>query len=155
MTCVAARLARYFGIILNVKGNVGLNKWNKWTALVVSIGMVFAVICCGRIVCLCSDDPDGCGDSCHVCGGEAKGGLSADAPCSHVFLCGVDFWSEDGTVATAAYGGDSSSACVLSLCAVSCGQDIMPIAAAKCANAPPGSCSDSVLFRARRILLLS
>ena len=123
------------------------------TAIVVVFCMVYAAICCGRTVCLCSDDPDGCGEPCHVCGEHAPEGLSANEACNHFSLENIDFWAEDATVALAE---DTSAPDIDGAMRVLARSPISaPGLPAVCANAPPDKCSDSALFRVRKILLLS
>ena len=119
----------------------------------VAIGcMAFAAMCCGRIICLCSDDPDGCGEPCHVCGESLPDGLSAADPCNHFSLSSIDFLTQDDSLRAADV---PNSPCWMPLVYVSA--QVIPPCRDKAwlPNAPPGRCSDSALFRARWILLLS
>jgi hypothetical protein len=115
--------------------------------------MVLAVVCCGRTICFCSDDPDGCGEECHVCGDIPPDGVSSSDPCDHLSFGTLDFWNEDGGVTL---GGNCHVTVVPVWASVAAqNQFSQPCRLASRANAPPGTSSDSVLFRLRRILLLS
>ena len=127
----------------------------EWVALAVIGCMAFVATCGEHIVCLCSDDPDGCGEHCHVCGEVFPDGLSAADPCNHFAFSNVDFWTKDESVRAA----DAADA----LCPpyrmrrteaedsarLPCRDQARPT------TAPPGRCSDSAIFRVRRVLLLS
>ena len=122
-------------------------------ALVAAGCMALAAICCGRVICFCSDDPDGCGEECHVCEENLPDGVSAADPCDHLSLGFLDFWDEDGEVAVDGNGIFPVAPEWVSVAARN--QVLLSRRPTSCANAPPGTSSDSVLFRLRRILLLS
>ena len=123
-------------------------------ALVAASCMALAAVCGGRIICLCSDDPDGCCEPCHACGEEAQDGLSATESFSHFSLANVDFWIEDVDVVATA--GDTPLPVVHRWTRILARrQFLMSLLPVLRANAPPGSLSDLALFRVRRVLLLS
>ena len=124
-----------------------------WMTLVAACCTAFAAIYSGRVICLCSDDPDGCGESCHVCGDKVPDGLSPSERCNHFSIGDVDFWAEDENV-TAVGDGNLSAVCPWAR-SLECNQIFIFHVAAMSANAPPDGCPDVVLFLARRILLLS
>ena len=125
----------------------------KLVALVAAGCMAFAAICCGRTLCLCSDDPDECGEPCHVCCEEAPDGLSASETCLHFSLDAMDFCSEETSVTTA---GENVPSAAHGLAHIrKCRAIPMPRRPAMRSNAPPLKCSDTALFRTRRVLLQS
>ena len=129
------------------------DRLKNWVTLVAISCMAFAATCGGRIVCLCSDDPDGCGEPCHVCGEEVPDGLSATEPCNHFSFSSIDFWTEDRDVMAI---GDNTWPAVHGWARILVRHQIPTRRLFVLhANAPPGRCSDSVLFRVRRVLLLS
>ena len=65
---------------------------SDWVAIVAACFTAFAAICYGRTLCLCSDDPDGCGEPCHVCCEEAPDGLLAAESCDHISFGALYFW---------------------------------------------------------------
>ena len=123
-----------------------------WTvaACAAAACMALAVVLYGRTICFCSDDPDGCGEPCHVCGGAPMGELSMAEPCDHLSISDVDFYAEDTAVSVSA--GHEACDCVAYVAADLLRPVILP---AVRANAPPGERPDSTNFRRRRILLLS
>ena len=130
-------------------------KLKEWVALAVIGCMAFVATCGEHIVCLCSDDPDGCGEHCHVCGEVFPDGLSAADPCNHFSFSNVDFWTRDESVRAT----DAANA----LCTpyrmhrIEAAVSAKPpcLDRARSPTAPPDRCSDSALFRTRRVLLLS
>jgi hypothetical protein len=115
--------------------------------------MALAAVCCGRILCFCSEDPDGCGEHCHVCEEHVPDGVSAADPCVHLSFGFLDFWDEDGSVTVAGAGTFPVAPAWWPVAARN--MAVRPCRPTSRANAPPGTSSDSVLFRMRRILLLS
>ena len=123
-----------------------------WTvaAYATAACMAFAVAFYGRTLCFCSDDPDGCGEPCHVCGGAPVGELSMAEPCDHLSISDVDFYVKNPGVSVPAVH-------------VACACDVQVVAQvglhadlpAARANSPPGERPDSANFRRRMILLLS
>ena len=124
-----------------------------WMSLVAAGCMALAAVCCGQSLCFCSDDPDGCGEECHVCEENQPDGVSAADTCDHLSLGFLDFWDEDGKVTVAGAGAFLVPPAWWPVAARN--QILLPRHPTSCANAPPGISSDSVLFRMRRILLLS
>ena len=122
-------------------------------ALVAAGCMALAAVCCGRTLCFCSEDPDGCGEHCHVCEENLPDGVSASDPCDHLSFGFLDFWDEDGRVTVAGAGTLPTTQAWGAVAARN--QVVLPRRPTSRANAPPGTSSDSVLFRMRRILLLS
>ena len=122
-------------------------------ALVVAGCMALAAVCCGRVICFCSDDPDGCGEECHVCEENLPDGVSSFDPCDHLSFGFSDFWDEDGEVTVDGNGIFPVAPAWASVIARN--QVFLPRRPTSRAHAPPGAFSDSVLFRMRRILLLS
>ena len=126
-----------------------------WIAIAITVCMSFVAICGGRVICFCDDNPDGCGEPCHVCGERMPEGLSAGDTCNHFSFIGMDFLVErraSAPVGCPALRGvshklDSTLSLKLST--------LTSRTPAARANAPPGMCTDSELFRARRVLLLS
>ena len=106
-----------------------------------------------RFAFFCSEDPDGCGEHCHVCEENRPDGVSASDPCDHLSFGFLDFWDEDGAVTVAGAGALPAAPAWGSAAARN--QVALPRRPTSRANAPPGVSSDSVLFRLRRILLLS
>ena len=122
-------------------------------ALVAAGCMAFAAVCCGRTVCFCSDDPDGCGEECHVCGDIPPDGVSSSDPCDHLPFGFLDFWNEDGGVTL---GGNCHFTVVPAWASVAAQHQFsLTSRPASRSHAPPGTYSDSVISRLRRILLLS
>ena len=126
-----------------------------WVALAVIGCMAFVATCGEHIVCLCSDDPDGCGEHCHVCGEVFPDGLSAADPCNHFSFSNVDFWTKDESVRAA---NAANALCTpYRMCRTEAAVSARPPCRdpARSPNTPPDRCSDSALFRVRRVLLLS
>ena len=122
-------------------------------ALVAAGCMALVAVCCGRVICFCFDDPDGCGEECHVCEENLPDGVSATDPCDHLSFGFLDFWDEDGAVTVPGAGALPATPAWVSAAARN--QVALPRRPTSRTNAPPGALSDSVLFRMRRILLLS
>ena len=122
-------------------------------ALVAAGCMVLAAVCCGRTFCFCSDDPDECGEECHVCEENQPDGVSSFDLCDHLSFGFLDFWVEDGDVTVDGNGIVPVAPARWSVAARN--QILLPRRPTSCANAPPGTSYDSALFRKRRILLLS
>ena len=122
-------------------------------ALVAAGCMALAAVCCGRVICFCSDDPDGCGEECHVCEENLPDGVSSFDPCDHLSLGFLDFWDEDGEVTVDGNGILPVAPAWASVIARN--QILLPRRPTSRAHAPPGASSDSFLFRMRKILLLS
>ena len=129
------------------------HRFRDLVAVVAAGCMALAAVCCGQILCFCSDDPDGCGEECHVCEENLPDGVSAADPCDHLSLGFIDFWDEDGRVTVAGAGALPSVPVWGSVAARN--QVLLSRRPVPRALAPPGTSSDSVLFRLRRILLLS
>ena len=121
-----------------------------WMAITAVLCLAFVTTCGDRIICFCSDDPDGCGELCHVCGEHSPEGLSAGEPCNHFSFIGIDFRIEDVSAPTVSAVMFCDSFCLYDATIQS--PVMVPV---PCANAPPGIRSDSALFRTRRVLLLS
>ena len=124
-------------------------------ALAVIGCMAFVATCCEHIVCFCSDDPDGCGKPCHVCGETFLDGLSAADLCNHFSFSNVDFWTKDESVRAA----DAADALCTPyrMCRTEAAVSARPPCRdpARSPNTPPDRCSDSALLLARWVLLLS
>ena len=127
--------------------------FKDWMALVVAGCMALAAVCCGRTFCFCSEDPDGCGEHCHVCEEHVPDGVSAADPCVHLSFGFLDFWDEDGSVTVAGAGTFPVASAWWPVAAQH--QFSLTSRPASRSHAPPGTYSDSVLSRLRRILLLS
>ena len=129
------------------------SRLKKWVALAVIGCMAFVAACGECIVCLCSDDPDGCGEPCHVCGEVFPDELSATDPCNHFSFSSIDFWAKDESVTAA----DAANALFPPYRPRMTETSAKPpcLDRARSPTAPPGRCSDSALFRVRRVLLLS
>ena len=52
----------------------------------------------GAYLCLCEEDPDGCGHACHECGTLSTDGLDAGEDCFHIELPAVDLAVVDNDV---------------------------------------------------------
>ena len=122
-------------------------------ALVVAGCIALAAVCCGRVICFCSNDPDGCGEECHVCEENLPDGVSSFDPCDHLSFGFIDFWDEDGEVTVDGNGIFPVAPAWAS--GIARNQILLPRRPPSRAHAPPGTSSDSVLFRMRKILLLS
>ena len=130
------------------------NRVREWVALAVISCMAFVATCGEHIVCLCSDDPDGCGEACHVCGEVFPDGLSATDPCNHFSFSSVDFWTKDESVRAADAAYVPCTPYQVRMVEVFSARPPC-LDWARSTTAPPGRCSDSALFRVRRVLLLS
>lgn len=128
-------------------------RFKNWMALVAAGCVALAAVCCGWPLCFCSDDPDGCGEHCHVCEENLPDGVSSFDPCDHLSFGVLDFWDEDGKVTLAGAGTFAVAPAWWPVAARN--QVLLPRRPILCAHAPPGASSASVLFRLRRILLLS
>jgi len=124
-------------------------------ALAVIGCMAFVATCCEHIVCFCSDDPDGCGEPCHVCGEIHPDGLSAADPCNHFSFSNVDFWTKDESVRAANAANALSTPYRMHRTEAAVAARPSCLDRARSPTAPPDRCSDSALFRVRRVLLLS
>ena len=60
--------------------------------------MAFFVVGRGAYLCLCDEDPDGCGHICHECGTPSADGLGAGEDCFHIELPAVDLAVVDNDV---------------------------------------------------------
>ena len=88
-----------------------------------------------------------------MCEENLPDGVSAVDPCDHLSFGFLDFWDEDGRVTVAGAGTLPTTHAWGAVAARN--QVVLPRRPTSRANAPPGAFSDSVLFRTRRILLLS
>ena len=60
--------------------------------------LAFFVVGRGAYLCLCEEDPDGCGHACHECGTLSTDGLDAGEDCFHIELPAVDLAVVDNDV---------------------------------------------------------
>ena len=135
---------------MKVKGSL-----RNLVALVAIGCMAFVAMCCGRIICLCPDDPDGCGEPCHVCGNAFPDGLSAADPCNHFSCSSIDFLTKDDSLRVVEAADVPNSPCRMPLADAAVPTRSPYRNRARSPTVPTGRCSDSALFRARRVLLLS
>lgn len=62
----------------------------KAAVVALAVAMSFFVVGRGAYLCLCDEDPDGCGHACHECGTPQTDGLSAGDDCLHLELPAAD-----------------------------------------------------------------
>ena len=67
-------------------------------AVVMAAVASFVAVARGAELCLCDEDPDGCGHACHECGVPAPDGLSDGDECLHFDVSSVDLASSDPVV---------------------------------------------------------
>ena len=131
----------------------GKRRLKDWVAVAAACFTALAAICCGRTVCLCSDDPDGCGEPCHTCCEDTPDGLSATDSCTHFAFDALDFWMDTADMRTV--GGEAppmARAWTRFLPGCTAFKSLVHVSRA---NAPPIGRTDSAPFRVRKILLLS
>lgn len=59
----------------------------------------FAAVARGAELCLCEDDPDGCGHACHECGAPMPDGFTSADSCHHLDFDCADLSVSDTSVA--------------------------------------------------------
>lgn len=67
-------------------------------AVVMAAVASFVAVARGAELCLCDEDPDGCGHACHECGVPAPDGLSDGDGCLHLDVPSIDLASSDPVV---------------------------------------------------------
>ena len=70
----------------------------KAAAVVMAAVASFVAVARGSELCLCDEDPDGCGHACHECGVPAPDGVSDGDGCVHLDVPSIDLASSDPVV---------------------------------------------------------
>ena len=70
----------------------------KAAAVVMAAVASFVAVARGAELCLCEEDPDGCGHACHECGVPVPDGVSESDACLHLDIPSVDLASSDPVV---------------------------------------------------------
>ena len=130
---------------------IGWDSLKKWVAIAAVCCVSIATVGYGQVVCLCADDPDACGESCHDCGKMPPDGIGSAEPCHHIAFGSVNFWLENDCAPTIVSNG-SLHGLTIGISRSSAISLLLPVL---CATAPPAEHLGTSLYRAHRVLLLS
>lgn len=70
----------------------------KTAVVVMTALMALVVVARGEALCLCDEDPDGCGRACHECGEPLPDGSSESEDCLHIGFAACDLAPSDVSV---------------------------------------------------------